>query len=157
MADSDFRPAREDIDALLDGPGLAFEVDGVTFYIAAPTGEELDEASFIADLARERTLAMPEARELKDTPSDAPEIFASKADELASRRAAMIRDRWLVARLLRDADGEPLFDPNDEVSAREFQSAKWQRVKDAARPVVWRVLGIIRTVPFGSESGSASD
>ena len=154
MTDSDFRPAREEIDALLNGPGLAFEVDGQTFYIVAPTGEELDEAEFLARLAYERTMALPEMDDLRSEPSNTPPFFKNKAEELANARSVKIRDRWLVAHLLRDADGAPVLDANDADSIAEFESAKWQRVKDAARPIVWKMLGIIRTVPFGWEQES---
>lgn len=69
------------------------------------------------------------------------------ADEIATERGVLARDRWLCARLLCDTDGKPVF----ECNAKDFKE-KWERlpmsVKNAARPAIWSVLGMIRRAPF---------
>jgi len=164
-------PQRAEIDALLNGPGLAFELDGETYYIAAPTGVELDDAARLAKLAYHRHLALPEMADLKNQPSTIEQLndsigdgdvkieplFANMAEELANDAALLVRDRWLANHLLRNADGERMFDPDDPESVEDYQSVRWQRLKDAARPVIWRMLTIVKTVPFGSAPASESD
>jgi hypothetical protein len=69
------------------------------------------------------------------------------AEETASEQAILKRDRWLTARLLCDAEGDPVFRPN----AKDF-AVQWERlnlkIKDTARPAIWIVLGMVREAPF---------
>lgn len=69
------------------------------------------------------------------------------ADELAGERALLARDRYLTQRLLQDEHGKPALD----LRAPDF-AQQWERlplrVKDAARPAVWTVLGQVRQAPF---------
>lgn len=69
------------------------------------------------------------------------------AEEYASDKANLSRDRWLTMRLLCDDQGKPVFN----LRAKDFQ-ARWANfpmpVKDAARPVIWRALALVREAPF---------
>lgn len=73
------------------------------------------------------------------------------ADETASERGVLARDRWLTMRLLCDEHGKPLFD-----TASPHVGAAWEalpmRIKNEARPAVWRVLGMVRDAPFSWEA-----
>lgn len=68
-------------------------------------------------------------------------------DEVASDRALVARDRYLLQRLLVDADGRPIFNPR----AADFPE-QWERlpmqVKNAGRPAIWLVLRMVRQAPF---------
>lgn len=93
---------------------------------------------------------------------DAKEMYASRlaayqrvletftlADELAGDRAMTARDRWLTQRLLVDKDGAPHFGPDlDEKGFRERWRKLPQRVKDNARPVIWRIMSAVESAPF---------
>ena len=172
-------PAPDPLADLLAGKGLPFDVDGVTFLIRQPTTEEYDDAMMLADLVRASFLASPEMADLKKQPASddllalAEELYAKAketesqdekqtlvrqaqelgrrtlADELAGRQASLKRDRWLTARLLCDADGNALFDTTkpDGIDAWEKLPL---RVKEAARPVIWRLLTVIESLPFVS-------
>ena len=69
------------------------------------------------------------------------------ADEMATDRAMLARDRFLCQRLLCGADGKPLLNPK----ARNF-SEKWElvplSVKDAARPAIWTAVAMVQQAPF---------
>ena len=69
------------------------------------------------------------------------------AQEFASDKATLARDRWLTMRLLCDADGKPVFD----LAAKDF-AAQWAKfpikVKDAARVIIWHALALVREAPF---------
>lgn len=69
------------------------------------------------------------------------------AQETASDRAALTRDRWLCMRLLCDENGKAIFD----TSATDFEE-KWNKfpikIKDDARPAIWRALTLVREAPF---------
>lgn len=71
-------------------------------------------------------------------------------DEVATERAILARDRYLVQRLLVDGAGKPVLDPRSP----DFPE-QWERlplkVKNGARPAVWRVLGQVRQAPFSWE------
>lgn len=78
------------------------------------------------------------------------------ADQTASERAALVRDRWLCARLLQlpvlDESGEvSRWEPAFDTQSDDF-SERWERlplqVKDAARSAIWRVLAMVRDAPF---------
>lgn len=75
----------------------------------------------------------------------------SLADEVAGRRALLARDRYLCQRLLCDADGQRLLDWRTPGGARQ-SAAAWERislrVKNAARPAIWRVIAGVRAAPF---------
>jgi hypothetical protein len=108
----------------------------------------------------ERLLERIEAdQEAAESPEKKDELEAEKvglladlesrtlAEETASEQAILKRDRWLTARLLCDAEGEPVFKPN----SRDF-ATQWERlslkIKDTARPAIWIVLGMVREAPF---------
>lgn len=103
------------------------------------------------DLGRRRVLSL-RLRRLRQELQD-----RTLAEEIAVERATLARDRWLCARLLCDEDGEPLLDPASEDFALQWERLPME-VKDAARPVIWRMLAQVATAPFGSERppGSAS-
>ena len=73
------------------------------------------------------------------------------AEELADKRAALARDRWLTVRLLCHENGRRYFN----LQAKDLEE-KWrrfpQRAKEAIRPVLWRMLRSIETAPFSSEA-----
>lgn len=73
------------------------------------------------------------------------------AQETASDRAALARDRWLCMRLLCDEQGKPVFN----TAAPDFEK-KWSRlpigIKDAARPSIWEVLTLVREAPFSLDT-----
>jgi hypothetical protein len=69
------------------------------------------------------------------------------AEETASEQAILKRDRWLTARLLCDAEGNPVFQPNSKDFATQWERLSL-KVKDTARPAVWIVLGMVREAPF---------
>lgn len=73
------------------------------------------------------------------------------ADETASERGVLARDRWLTMRLICDEDGKPLFDTTKPSVADAWERLPL-RVKEAARPAVWRVLGMVRDAPFSWEA-----
>jgi len=106
--------------------------------------EEQLEALPEDELGRRRVLSL-RLRRLRQELHD-----RNLAEEVAVERATLARDRWLCARLLCDENGDPVFDTTSE----EFAVA-WEQlpmgVKDAARPVIWRVLAQVATTPFGSE------
>lgn len=73
------------------------------------------------------------------------------ADELASDRAILVRDRWLTQKLLCNADGSPYFSPSlAEAERLERWRVLAQKVKDSARPVLWRMIMAIENAPFVS-------
>jgi len=69
------------------------------------------------------------------------------AQEFASDKATLTRDRWLTMRLLCNDTGKAVFN----VRAKDFET-QWTKfpikVKDAARPVIWRALTLVREAPF---------
>lgn len=73
------------------------------------------------------------------------------ADETASERGVLARDRWLTMRLLCDEDGRQLFDTT-KPDVGDAWEALPLRVKNEARPAVWRVLGMVRDAPFSWEA-----
>jgi hypothetical protein len=73
------------------------------------------------------------------------------AQETASDRAALARDRWLCMRLLCDANGKSVFDTSSKSLATAWAKLS-MKVKDEARPTIWRVLAMVREVPFESAS-----
>lgn len=54
---------------ILDGKGLTFVVDGVTFRVRPPTTEEYDDAQHLQTTVRKRLLATPEIAELRNLPA----------------------------------------------------------------------------------------
>lgn len=71
------------------------------------------------------------------------------AEEFASDKATLARDRWLTMRLLLDENGKAIFD----LAAKDFPE-KWAKfpikVKDAARVFIWHALSLVREAPFSS-------
>lgn len=71
----------------------------------------------------------------------------SLADEIATDRAMLARDRYLCQRLLLGPDGKPLLHPKDKNFAE-----KWERVpltvKDAARVHIWTAVAMVQNAPF---------
>ena len=69
------------------------------------------------------------------------------ADEIASDRATLARDRYLCQRLLTDEQGKPVLD----LRAKDFAD-RWEAlplaVKNGARPAIWTVLAQVRNAPF---------
>lgn len=69
------------------------------------------------------------------------------ADEMATDRAMLARDRFLCQRLLCGADGKQLLNPK----AKNF-AERWERVpltvKDAARPAIWTAVAMVQQAPF---------
>ena len=72
------------------------------------------------------------------------------ADEVASERAVLARDRYLTQRLLTDEAGKALFDTRLASFAEAWEKLPLS-VKNAARPAVWLVLGQVRQAPFSSD------
>lgn len=133
------------------------------YYLAWPTTAQYDDAQMLYEVAERAYLASDLLRDLRGAP--APELQhlnlnadIDQATLLARVYAALRRDRWLVAQLLCDEQGRRLCD----TSTPEGLQA-WERlplaVKDAARPVLWRMLDVIRDLPFVSAppNGSGSD
>lgn len=162
--------------AMLENGGIEFEYDGQLFSIRQPTTEEYDDALMIEETVRQDVLTSGLLADLKDKPGAQSSALADmleaeaeaetsppkkrqlldraerlrrndSAQEIANLRAHLARDRWLVARLLCDADGNQLIDPETTAGA-----AAWERLpmglKDAARPAVWEVLEAVHTLPF---------
>lgn len=73
------------------------------------------------------------------------------ADETASERGVLARDRWLTMRLLCDEHGKPAFNTLDPNVGEAWERLP-MRVKNEARPAVWRVLGMVRDAPFSWEA-----
>ena len=102
------------------------------------------EAEFagLEESAKKRDLAREIAR-LQEELDD-----RTLAEETASERAVLARDRWLCARLLCGADGAAVLPPTTTPDA----APAWERlplaVKDAARPAIWYVLTLVREAPF---------
>ena len=71
----------------------------------------------------------------------------TRADELADRYAVLKRDRWLTIRLLCDADGKQMFDPDNPEDLERWERLP-MRVKDEARPAIWEALAAVRNAPF---------
>lgn len=69
------------------------------------------------------------------------------AQEFASDKATLTRDRWLTIRLLCDDQGKTIFDVHDKDFVAKWANFNLQ-VKDAARPVIWRALSLVREAPF---------
>lgn len=78
------------------------------------------------------------------------------AQQTASERASLVRDRWLCARLLLvpvyGVDGDtPRWEPAFDTNSKEF-AERWEalpiQVKDAARSAIWRALSLVRDAPF---------
>jgi hypothetical protein len=131
------------------------------FYLAWPTTAQYDDAQMLYEVAERAYLASGLLADLRDVP--APEIqginasagTVDQATLLARVYAALRRDRWLVSQLLCDEHGKRLFD-----TATPEGLAAWERlplaVKEGARPVLWRMLEIVRDLPFVSATPSAS-
>jgi hypothetical protein len=71
------------------------------------------------------------------------------ADEVASDRASLARDRYLCRILLCDENGDPVVSTDTE----------WEdlplKVKDASRQTIWRALQAVKDGPFGSEEDTS--
>lgn len=81
----------------------------------------------------------------------------SLADEVASDRAVLARDRWLCMRLLCRADtdeagrvtcGAQVFDVRSPHIKVDWERPGWLRVKDAARPAIWILLAQVQQAPL---------
>ena len=130
--------ALPEVKALEDEPCSAGERARYEAMIAA-TQDDFEEAE--PGSARKDALAEDVARLMRDL--DARTL----AQEIASERAIVARDRWLCARLLCDADGKPVFRTNDKSFPEQWERLP-MRVKEAARPSVWAALGLVNAVPF---------
>lgn len=69
------------------------------------------------------------------------------ADEVAEERAILARDRWLTLRLLCDENSKPVVPPGKVT--RDSWALLPLQVRNAARPAIWIVLGMINDLPFG--------
>lgn len=69
------------------------------------------------------------------------------AEEVASERAILARDRYLCQRLLADKNGKALLDPKSPTFAKKWAKLSLS-VKDAARPAIWTALALVQNVPF---------
>ena len=148
-----------------------------TFYIRQPTTVEYDDAQMLyeqTDLIYRgsplgqgvKGMPVEELRVLADALTDqkqARELRALTADVYLARRDARLRrDRFLAVRLLCDENGRPMFD-GDTPDGIAAWDALPMAVKEAARPVIWRMLEVVNQLPFGWErlrkpaSASASD
>jgi hypothetical protein len=131
---------------LIDGKPYDFTYSGETYYLAQPTTEEFDDASFLQTTAFEAAKTVPEIKQLQDEESGVG-VFANKADEVATGRGLLARDRYLTFCLLCDEDGKRFFDPNNEEDI-----AKWDKVpiglKDISRLTIWQMIQEMNTVPF---------
>lgn len=145
-------------------PPGASEPRAVTkrYYLAWPTTAQYDDAQMLYEVTERAYLASGLLQDLRNVPASEIQHLNANLDQatlLARVYAALKRDRWLVAQLLCDEQGRRLCD----TSTPEGLQA-WERlplaVKDAARPVLWRMLDVIRDLPFvsappnGSGSGS---
>lgn len=194
-ADTSPLPKATDWTALADmlaGKGFRFDVamlivdeagkvkPGVkTFYIRQPTTVEYDDAQMLyeqTDLVYRgsplgqgvKGLPVEELRAVADIltdPKQARELRAVTADVYLARLDARLRrDRFLAVRLLCDENGRPMFD-GDTPDGIAAWDALPMAVKEAARPVIWRMLEVVNQLPFGwerlrkpaSASASASD
>lgn len=162
---------------MLAGKGFRFEVamlvvddQGVvkpgvkTFYIRQPTTAEYDDAQMLyeqTDLVYRgsplgqglKGLPVEELQALADSitdPKQAKELRTMTADVYLARLDARLRrDRFLAVRLLCDENG-PLFD-GDTPEGIAAWDALPMAVKEAARPVIWRMLEVVNQLPFGWE------
>lgn len=177
---------------MLAGKGFRFDVamlvvddagqvkPGVkTFYIRQPTTVEYDDAQMLYDQTDlvyrasplgqgVKGLLIEELRAAADALSDpkqARELRAMTADVMLARLDARLRrDRFLSVRLLCDESGRQMFD-GDTPEGIAAWDALPMAVKEAARPVIWRMLEVVKQLPFGwerlrkpaSASASASD
>jgi len=154
----------------LDVPMLVVDAAGQVvaevkrFYIRQPTTAEYDDAQMLYEqterVYRGSALglgakgipvaeALAEAEHTVD-PKYAKELRALTADVYLARLDARLRrDRFLTARLLCDEAG-PLFDVDTPEGVAAWDALPLT-VKDAARPVVWRMLEAMNTLPFGWE------
>lgn len=76
------------------------------------------------------------------------------ADEVAEERAILARDRWLTLRLLSDENGKPIVAPGKVT--RDSWALLPLQVRNAARPAIWVILGMINDLPFGWAQPPAS-
>ena len=163
---------------LLAGAGFPFDVsllevqaDGTVqavvkrFYIRQPTTAEFDDADSLysqterayrrSELVQElRGQPVEEAQALAaitDDKREAARLLALTADVFIARtEAALKRDRWLTARLLCDEDGKQLADTTTPAGIAAWDAIPIP-IKDAARPVIWRMLETVRQLPLGWE------
>lgn len=179
---------------IIAGKGMSFQVGERTFYVRPPTVLEYDQGEYLERLATATAYSMPDVKALQAMPVS-PEYAAvireaiadlrkrlhkaddgdkvaikkrinelgrrNRADELAEEWGRNTRDRYLVMACLQDADGKQVF-PDE--GAMNQPGAR--RLMDAARPVLWAVMAVANSVPFGwappqeppsdSESGSGS-
>lgn len=172
---------------LLAGAGFPFDVSLLEvqdsgliiptvkrYYIRQPTTAEFDDADSLynqlerayrrSELVQElRGQPVEEAQALASITTDkreAARLLALTADVFVARtEAALKRDRWLTARLLCDEDGNQLADTTTPAGIAAWDAIPIP-IKDAARPVIWRMLETVRQLPLGWErlksSGSES-
>lgn len=134
--------ALPEVKALEDQPCSDGERERYEALIAA-TQQDFEEAE--PGSARKDALAEDIARLERDLDK------RTLAQEIASERAIMARDRWLCARLLCDGDGKPVFKTNDKSFPEQWERLPL-RVKEAARPAIWAALGLVNAVPFSWET-----
>ena len=164
------------LSAMLDGGGISFEFGGAVFLIRQPTTEEYDDALMIEESVRQDVLHSALVVDLKDKPGEQSSQLAEQleteaeaeaslpkkrqlldraerlrrndsAHEIANLRAHLARDRWLTARLLCNADGEQLVNPETTEGVATWERLP-MRLKDTARPYVWQMLEAVNTLPF---------
>lgn len=162
---------------MLAGKGLPFDVPMLAvneagevaptvkrFYIRQPTTAEYDDAQMLYEQTERvyrgsalgqgaKGIPIPEAlavAEITTDPKQAKELRGLTADVYLARLDARLRrDRFLTARLLCDDNG-PLFDVDTPEGIAAWDALPLT-VKDAARPVVGRMLEAVNTLPFGWE------
>jgi len=128
--------SRPEVRALEDVPADAAELAGFDRAIAAAKDLLKAAEGPAAEALKRRISALKRRREAW-----------SAADQVATDRGLLARDRWLLPRLLLNQDGDPVADPQ----APEFADV-WQRVplavKDGARPGIWQALRLVEDVRF---------
>lgn len=121
----------------------ALLVDGAIAQAETELAELADEDDAKRDVLTRRLDGLKQMREGR-----------TLADEIAEERGILARDRWLALRLLSDETGKPL------VPLSMVRRDSWAqiplRVRDAARPVLWELLGTINDLPFGWAAPPAS-
>lgn len=163
---------------LLAGAGFPFDVsllevqaDGTVqatvkrFAIRQPTTAEYDDAQSLYEQTERAYRRSELVQELRGQPVEEAQALAAITDDkreaarllaltadvfIARTEAALKRDRWLTARLLCDAGGNQLCDTTTPAGIAAWDAIPLP-VKDAARPVIWRMLDTVRELPFGWE------
>lgn len=164
---------------IIAGRGMSFDYGGRTYYVRPPTVLEADQGEYLEKLATSSAYAMPDVKALQAMPvsddyasmvkgavaemrkrlvkADKDERDAIKrrinelqrrnrADELAEDWGRNARDRYLVMACLQDKDGKQVFETEADMTQPGARG-----LMNAAKPVLWAVMAVANSVPFGWE------